>query len=109
MEITQIIKRDYETSEFVLNKITNAIEKAMISVGNGTRVDAEMISQNVLKSLLERKENHVNYIPTVEQVQDIVEDELMHSAFLMLQKRIFYIEMSKLETERQIFLKSVLI
>ena len=81
MEIIQIIKRDYETSEFVLNKITNAIEKAMISVGNGTRVDAEMISQNVLKSLLERKNNHVNYIPTVEQVQDIVEDSLMHSTF----------------------------
>ena len=81
MEIIQIIKRDYETSEFVLNKITNAIEKAMISVGNGTRVDAEMISKNVLKSLLERKNNHVNYIPTVEQVQDIVEASLMHSTF----------------------------
>ncbi len=81
MEITHIIKRDYETSEFVLNKITNAIEKAMISVDNGSRSDAEMISQNVLKALLERKNNHVNYIPTVEQVQDIVEDTLMQSAF----------------------------
>lgn len=81
MEITHIIKRDYETSEFVLNKITNAIEKAMISVGNGSRSDAEMISQNVLKTLLERKNTHVNYIPTVEQVQDIVEDTLMQSAF----------------------------
>jgi ribonucleoside-diphosphate reductase beta chain len=81
MGIMQIIKRDYETSEFVLNKITNAIEKAMISVGNGTRIDAENISENVLQSLLNRKENHVNYVPTVEQVQDIVEDTLMHSAF----------------------------
>ncbi len=81
MGIKQIIKRDYETSEFVLNKITNAIEKAMISVGNGTRIDAENISDNVLQSLLDRKNNHVNYVPTVEQVQDIVEDSLMHSAF----------------------------
>lgn len=81
MEITHIIKRDYETSEFVLNKITNAIEKAMLSVGNGNRTDAEMISQNVLEVLLERKNSHVNYIPTVEQVQDIVEDTLMQSAF----------------------------
>ena len=32
MEITQIIKRDYETSPFVLNKISNAIEKAMSSL-----------------------------------------------------------------------------
>ncbi|MGB0897028.1 MAG: ribonucleotide-diphosphate reductase subunit beta [Flavobacteriaceae bacterium] len=81
MEITHIIKRDYETSEFVLNKITNAIEKAMISVGNGSRADAEMISENVLKTLLAHKENHVNYIPNVEQVQDIVEDTLMRSEF----------------------------
>ncbi len=81
MEITQIIKRDYETSDFVLNKITNAIEKAMISVGNGTRIDAENISNNVMHSLIERTKNHTDYIPTVEQVQDIVEDTLMQSAF----------------------------
>jgi len=108
MEITQIIKRDYETSEFVLNKITNAIEKAMISVGNGTRVDAEMISQNVLKSLLERKENHVNYIPTVEQVQDIVEDELMHSAFPHVAKAyILYRNEQARNRETNIFEKRI--
>ena len=42
MEITQIIKRDYETSPFVLNKISNAIEKAMLSVGNGKKEDANL-------------------------------------------------------------------
>jgi len=108
MEITQIIKRDYETSEFVLNKITNAIEKAMKSVGNGTRVDAEMISQNVLKSLLERKENHVNYIPTVEQVQDIVEDSLMHSAFPHVAKAyILYRNEQARNRETNIFEKRI--
>lgn len=81
MEITQIIKRDYETSEFVLNKITNAIEKAMMSVNTGTRQDAEMISQNVYNTLLETKKREPLYIPTVEQVQDLVEDKLMDSAF----------------------------
>lgn len=81
MEITQIIKRDYETSPFVLNKISNAIEKAMLSVGNGTKEDAKSISEIVYKALLERKEKDPNYIPTVEQVQDLVEDKLMDSAF----------------------------
>jgi ribonucleoside-diphosphate reductase beta chain len=81
MEVTQIVKRDYETSEFVLNKITNAIEKAMFSVGNGTRSDAEMISENVYARLLQLKDGKVNYIPTVEQVQDIVEEKLMESSF----------------------------
>lgn len=81
MEITQIIKRDYETSAFVLNKITDAIEKAMGSVNHGSRGDAEIISQTILETLLERKEKDNRYIPTVEEVQDIVEDKLMDSAF----------------------------
>ncbi len=81
MKITQIIKRDYETNPFVLEKITNAIEKAMLSVDNGDRDDAIMISKIVIGALLERKLKDVNYIPTVEQVQDIVEEKLMDSPF----------------------------
>ena len=81
MEISHVIKRDYETTPFVLNKITNAIEKAMQSVGRGTREDAETISENVLQELLVRKNNHINYLPTVEQVQDVVENKLMESSF----------------------------
>lgn len=81
MEITQIIKRDYETSPFVLNKISNAIEKAMLSVGNGSKADANSISVNVLQKLLERKAIDYNYLPTVEEVQDLVEETLMVSSF----------------------------
>jgi ribonucleoside-diphosphate reductase beta chain len=81
MQITQIIKRDYETSPFVLNKISNAIEKAMLSVGNGKKEDANTISVNVLQALLERKAKDHNYLPTVEEVQDLVEETLMVSSF----------------------------
>ncbi|MDO6761444.1 ribonucleotide-diphosphate reductase subunit beta [Tamlana sp. 2_MG-2023] len=81
MEITQIIKRDYDTTPFVLEKITNAIEKAMLSVSHGTRADAESISNQVFQGLMARKAVDVRYVPTVEQVQDIVEDKLMSSAF----------------------------
>ena len=81
MEITQIIKRDSETSNFELEKITSAIEKAMLSVNNGTRRDAVAITNIVNGTLLERKLNEPNYTPTVEQVQDIVEYKLMDSRF----------------------------
>ena len=81
MGITQIIKRDYETSPFVLDKISKAVEKAMLSVGNGTAKDAEAIAVKVLQSLLERKEKDINYLPNVEQVQDLVEETLMESTF----------------------------
>ncbi|MBC3758148.1 ribonucleotide-diphosphate reductase subunit beta [Hyunsoonleella sp. SJ7] len=81
MEITHIIKRDYETTPFVLDKITNAVEKAMLSVNHGTRQDAQDISNRVFESLLARKALDARYVPNVEQVQDIVEDKLMDSAF----------------------------
>jgi len=81
MEITQILKRDYETTPFVLNKISNAIEKAMLSVGNGTKENAQAISVNVLEALKQRKIKDDRYLPTVEQVQDLVEEKLMESSF----------------------------
>ena len=81
MEISQIIKRDSSTAPFVLEKITNAIEKAMSAVGNGDRKNAEIISMQVYEGLLNRKEEDPDYTPTVEQVQDMVEDKLMGSTF----------------------------
>jgi len=81
MEIKEIIKRDYETTSFELDKITSAIEKAMLSVNHGTRLDAVAISQIVIGALLERKFKDTDYIPTVEEVQDIVEIKLMQSEF----------------------------
>jgi len=81
VKITQIIKRDSETTIFEIEKIINAIEKAMLSVDNGTRDDAIAISNIVNGTLLERKLNEPDYTPTVEQVQDIVEFKLMDSPF----------------------------
>ncbi len=81
MEITKIIKRDAEISNFELDKITKAIEKAMLSVDHGTKRDAIAITKIVNGTLLERKLNEPEYIPTVEQVQDIVEYKLMDSPF----------------------------
>jgi ribonucleoside-diphosphate reductase beta chain len=81
VKITQIIKRDALTSLFELDKITKAIQKAMLSVENGNKSDAIAISESVNETLLERKRSEPDYIPTVEQVQDIVEYKLMDSPF----------------------------
>jgi ribonucleoside-diphosphate reductase beta chain len=86
LEITEIIKRDYETNPFVLNKISNAVEKAMMSVGHGTKEDAKTIAVKVLQELLNRKGKDYRYVPTVEEVQDLVEIKLMDSEFLDVAK-----------------------
>jgi ribonucleoside-diphosphate reductase beta chain len=90
MSIINIRKRDNLTTTFSLDKITYAIEKAMLSVKHGDRQDAETISDQVYQVLLERKSNDFDYIPTVEQVQDIVEDKLMDSFHDVAKAYIIY-------------------
>lgn len=106
MTITQIKKRDNQTSPFVLGKITNAIERAMTEVGHGTLDDATNISKTVMESFIERKQQDVNYLPTVEDVQDIVELKLMNSQFQDVAKAyILYRDMQKRGRRPNIFNK----
>jgi len=81
MHIIHITKRDFSTQTFDLNKITNAILKAMTAVEHGQISDAQAIAQGVEKVLLERNSQDEHYVPTVEEVQDVVENELMNSEF----------------------------
>nr|WP_298923758.1 ribonucleotide-diphosphate reductase subunit beta [uncultured Allomuricauda sp.] len=86
MEITHVIKRDFVTKPFQLDKITNAILKAMTAANHGDFMDAERISGNVYTALLERKQFDESYVPTVEEVQDFVENKLMESGFFDVAK-----------------------
>ena len=77
MEITHVIKRDFTTKLFHLQKITDAILKAMTAAKHGNEKDAKLISENVYKALLERKQQvltilcmAINYIePLILKVQ----------------------------------------
>ncbi|MDX1364717.1 MAG: ribonucleotide-diphosphate reductase subunit beta [Arenibacter latericius] len=86
MEITSIVKRGFATEGFDLKKISNAVLKAMTAVEHGDSVDAERITSKVHTSLLERKEQVKDYVPTVEEVQDLVETTLMESGFFNVAK-----------------------
>ena len=81
MKIEHIIKRDFSTSPFQLDKITEAIQKAMDSVGVGNAQNAQDVALSVYQKLLNRKSADQEYIPTIEEVQDIVETQLMECNF----------------------------
>ncbi len=85
-KVKNIIKRDGTTASFEKSKITRAIYKAMLSVKTGTMADAEEVADNVVKELEKIKGN-----PTVEQIQDLVENVLMTSA----KKNVDYKEVAK--------------
>ena len=107
MEINQIIKRDYETAPFVLSKITDAIEKAMLSVNHGDRVAATVISQRVLQVLIDRKTKDKDYIPTVEEVQDVVEEKLMDTYYDVAKAYILYRDEQARNRKTNIFEKRI--
>ena len=100
MKIEHIIKRDFSTSPFQLDKITEAIQKAMDSVGVGNAQNAQDVALSVYQKLLNRKRADQEYIPTIEEVQDIVETQLMECNFPGVAKA-YILYRNKRSQERQ--------
>ena len=108
MEIEYIIKRDFSTKPFSLDKITGAIHKAMNAVGNGSKENAQDVALSVYQSLIGRKNNDLTYVPTIEEVQDIVETQLMESKFKEVAKAyILYRNKRTKQRESDIFEKRI--
>ena len=106
MIIDTIIKRNNTKNTYLSEKITNAILKAMLSVNNGELEDAQRITNNVEKTLLSRKKSIPNYVPNVEEIQDLVEQKLMQSEFLDVAKSfIIYRNQQAQRRKRNIFEK----
>ncbi len=106
----EVIKRDGSRDIFNLKKIENAVFKAMQAVNHGTREDAQTISLKVLERIkqeyLEAKVQKLAYAPSVEHIQDLVEDELMSSSFHDVAKAyiLYRAERAKLR-QRSLFKK----
>lgn len=74
--VTKIRKRDGRIVDFNPNKITEAIWKAAQSVGGKDRRTAEKLTKEVVKLV---NEKFAGKIPTVEDVQDLVEKVLVEN------------------------------
>jgi len=104
MQIQEIFKRNHTKRPFQIEKISEAILKAMISVKNGNPNDAKNIAQQVYNDLLKRKRDIPNYVPNVEEIQDLVEQNLMTSKFLNVAKAyILYRNKQAKKRQRNIF------
>ncbi|MDO4183384.1 MAG: anaerobic ribonucleoside triphosphate reductase [Coriobacteriia bacterium] len=82
--ITSIVKRDGRTVEFHEAKITDAIEKAFQACGAmQDRAMAEEISAKVVAKL---EAGAIEGIPSVEGIQDLVEETLIEEGFVQTAK-----------------------
>jgi len=84
--IKSVQKRDGAIVPFDLEKVTSAINKAMLASGEGSPKEAELVANAVLMELMKIAKKHKNFIPSVEGIQDTVEQELMLSDYVKTSK-----------------------
>ncbi len=78
--IPYIIKRDHKKETFEQERIHNAIKKAFMSLGyNNNEVTITQLAQDVVTGIVNKVGN--KEVPTVEEVQDLVEETLMFHNF----------------------------
>ena len=82
--LQNVQKRDGTVVPFDEKRITFAIFKAMQSAQEGDEKAAEKVMHKVLEVLLKLKENlkAKKFVPTVENIQDLVEDVMIKSGFV---------------------------
>lgn len=98
MVISKIRKRDGSIVEFSKDKITNAIFKAAQSVGGTDREESARVADLVEEYM--NKKFREDYVPTVEEIQDIVEKALIDKGHAMTAKSyIIYRHRKNVERE----------
>jgi len=108
MTLDTIRKRNGMLVSFDSAKISNAIQKGMIDAQYVNLEDAVRITQSVQVKLFAKKDQNPDYIPTVEEIQDIVEEALMAAGLHQVAKHyILYRDKRTQERKRDIFKKRI--
>ncbi len=84
--VTKIQKRDGSVVPFDLEKITNAVHKAMLASEEGSLRDAKNVAKKVLAEVTTITKKYKTFVATVEGLQNTVEKELMLGKFVKTSK-----------------------
>jgi ribonucleoside-diphosphate reductase alpha chain len=84
--IKGVQKRDGEVVPFDVEKIANAINKAMLAGGEGSQSEALVVAKKVSAEIEDMAMGNRDFLPTVEIIQDTVEKQLMLSDYVITSK-----------------------
>jgi len=84
--IKGVQKRDGEIVPFDIEKIKNAINKAMLAGSEGSVEEALVVAKKVVAEIENMTRGNKDFMPTVEIIQDIVEKQLMLSDYVKTSK-----------------------
>jgi ribonucleoside-diphosphate reductase alpha chain len=84
--VKKIQKRDGSIVDFDFNKIIEAVNKAMTATGEGSPDEASLVANKVYADIVRIAKKYKNFTPTVEGVQDSIENELILSEYVKTAK-----------------------
>jgi len=96
--VKKIVKRDGRTADFDKEKITNAVFKAASAIGGEDRKKAEELAEKVVYFINQAYDD--NKLPTVENVQDIVETVLIKEGHAKTAKAYIIYRQKRAELRR---------
>ena len=97
----KLMKRDGTIIDFDIGRISAAVERAMKVAGEGKPDDPRFVAYSVVKEILRIADGNKEYVPTVEEVQDIVENELILMDFVKTAKAYILYREKRAEARRQ--------
>lgn len=81
MVVSKVRKRDGSVENFNPLRINTAIIKAMVAVDEKSLRSSKILTDQIARGLNGKKDSFVEGIPSIEQIQDIVEEVLSQSKF----------------------------
>ena len=100
--LKEIKKRDGSMVSFDETRIITAVGKAMKASGEGEERDAGVVATSVVKDLIKLvKKSGKSYVPSVEEVQDLVEKQLVAHNFAKVAKAYILYRERRAEVRRE--------
>ncbi|MEX0909844.1 MAG: ATP cone domain-containing protein, partial [Candidatus Paceibacterota bacterium] len=98
--LREVQKRNGTLVQYDRERIEKAVRKAMIAAEQGSEKDAVQVSKAVERELIKILKTHKTFVPTVEGIQDSVEQELVAANFAKTAKAyiLYREERSKLRS-----------
>ncbi len=84
--IKSVEKRDGSIVPFEIEKIANAINKAMLVSSEGSKEEAMKVAKSVLVLLEKKAKEEKGFIPKIEYIQDLAEQQLMLADYVKASK-----------------------
>ena len=97
----KVKKRDGRIVSFTTEKITNAIFKAAEETGKTDYILAKSLAEEVVKRLSRKLKIQKTYIPTIEEIQDTVEQVLLDENHIKIAKAYILYRQKRAEIRKE--------